>query len=302
MATRELDAPPRILPLYARAAATMLPGAGRLPFLPGHGTDVPDDELVLGDVALHPAHVAAYAKVCGFTLRDELPSTYLHVVAFPLHMALMGDRRFPFGAVGLVHVANRIRRHRPVRLGERPALRVRATPLRPHARGRTFTIVSEARVGDELVWEDVSTFLRRGRSGDAAGPAVAAPERDGAAVAPEPADAVVRWRLPADLGRRYARVSGDRNPIHLHDGPAKLLGFPRAIAHGMWTKARCLAALEPRLPAAHVVDVRFRRPVLLPSTVTFGAEAEGPSIAFTVRGARDGTPHIEGRVEPGAGA
>jgi acyl dehydratase len=70
----------------------------------------------------------------------------------------------------------------------------------------------------------------------------------------------------------------------------------------MWTKARCLAALEPRLPAAHVVDVRFRRPVLLPSTVTFGAEAEGPSIAFTVRGARDGTPHIEGRVDPGAGA
>jgi acyl dehydratase len=302
MATRELDAPPRILPLYARAAATMLPGAGRLPFLSGRGTDVPDVELVLRDVAIDPAHVAAYAKVCGFTLRDELPATYLHVVAFPLHMALMGDPSFPFGAVGLVHVANRIRRYRPVRLGERPALRARATPLRPHARGRTFTIVSEARVADELVWEDVSTFLRRGRSGDAAGTADGERQRGGAAAAAEPADAVVRWRLRGDLGRRYASVSGDRNPIHLHDVPAKLLGFPRAIAHGMWTKARCLAALEPRLPAAHVVDVRFRRPVLLPSTVVFGAEADGPSIAFTVRGAREGTPHVEGRVEPGVGA
>jgi acyl dehydratase len=297
MATRELDAPPRILPLYARAAATMLPGAGRLPFLPGHGTDVPDDELVLGDVALHPAHVAAYAKVCGFTLRDELPSTYLHVVAFPLHMALMGDRRFPFGAVGLVHVANRIRRHRPVRLGERPALRVRATPLRPHARGRTFTIVSEARVGDELVWEDVSTFLRRGRSGDAAGPAVAAPERDGAAVAPEPADAVVRWRLPADLGRRYARVSGDRNPIHLHKLAAKAFGFPSAIAHGMWLKARTLATLQGRLPEAYTVDVAFKLPVLLPATVAISGEQDGQTWTLDVRNSRSGKPHLAGTVQ-----
>ena len=36
----------------------------------------------------------------------------------------------------------------------------------------------------------------------------------------------------------------------------------------MWTKARCLAAL--RLPDAFAVDVRFKKPILLPSKVTFG--------------------------------
>ena len=76
--------------------------------------------------------------------------------------------------------------------------------------------------------------------------------------------ASAQWRLPGDLGRRYAGVSGDRNPIHLHDVPAKLLGFPRTIAHGMWTKARCLAALENRLPEAFAVEARFRRPVRCP--------------------------------------
>ena len=293
MATRELTGAPRILPLYARAAAaTFLPGAGRLPFLPGGGEEIPTDlELELAGVAIDPGHLAAYAKVCGFGLRDQLPPTYLHVVAFPLHLALMGDGRFPFGAVGLVHVENAIVQHRPVGLGERLSMRVRATALAPHQRGRAFTIVSEARAGDELVWAGESTILRR--EGDGGGE-----RRPPAADAPPDPPPVVQWRLPGDLGRRYAAVSGDRNPIHMHDVPAKLLGFPRTIAHGMWTKARCLAALENRLPASFGVRARFRKPVLLPSTVTFGSVEDDGATRFAVRAARDGAPHLDGRVEP----
>jgi acyl dehydratase len=290
MATRTLAGSPRILPLYARAAVKTL--------VPGGGGEIPTDlELELADVAIDPVHLAAYAKVCGFRLRDELPATYLHVVAFPLHMALMTDGRFPFGAVGLIHVRNRIVRHRPVRLEERVSMRVHATALEPHARGRAFTIVSEAHAGDELVWSDETTILRRERSDVNGAGAGAGASR---AVPPEPPAPSAQWRLPGDLGRRYAAVSGDRNPIHLRDVPAKLLGFPRTIAHGMWTKARCLAALESRLPGAFAVEARFRRPVLLPSTVTFAAadEDDGTAIRFAVRAARDGTPHLDGRVAP----
>ena len=55
---------------------------------------------------------------------------------------------------------------------------------------------------------------------------------------------VTRWKAPADIGRQYAKVSGDYNPIHLSAVSAKLFGFPTAIAHGLWNKARTLAALE----------------------------------------------------------
>jgi hypothetical protein len=198
--------------------------------------------------------------VCGFTLRDELPPTYPHVLAFPLHMELLASS--PFSAVGVVHIANRIVQHRPVMLGEALELRVHAGPFAPHRRGRTFDFVSEAYAGGELVWEEFSTMLKRG-AGDESLPRV-----------PEPEDPPVtaHWRLADDLGRRYAAVSGDRNPIHMHGLAAKAFGFPRAIAHGMWTNARCLAAL--RLPDAFTAEVRFRKPILLPSTVTFG-EADG---------------------------
>jgi hypothetical protein len=66
----------------------------------------------------------------------------------------------------------------------------------------------------------------------------------------------------------------------------------------MWTKARCLAALEGRLPDAFAVDVRFRKPILLPSKVEFASAEEGEEILFAVRDAKRQTPHLDGRVAP----
>jgi acyl dehydratase len=305
MATRTLSSSPHILPLYARAAAPMIPGASLLPFVPGGGGEIPDLELTLNGVSADPAAVAAYAKVCGFTLRDQLPPTYPQVLAFPLQMAVMADGGFPFAAVGLVHVENRIVQRRPIGSGEEMAIRVRPTKLEPHPKGRTFTLATEALVGDELVWESVSTMLRRGASNPDAVVVPAARRRDvrpqgagpGEPLAAD-APAGAEWRLGGDLGRRYAAVSGDRNPIHLHALTAKPLGFSAAIAHGMWTKARCLAALESRLPDAFSVDVRFRKPILLPARVGFASAAEGEQIAFAVRDVKRQTPHLDGRVTP----
>ncbi len=316
MATRTLESPPSILPLYARAAAPMIPGASLLPFIPGRGKEIPEIELELTGVRTEPEAVAAYARVCGFALRDHLPPTYPHVLAFPLHMAVMADGSFPFGAVGLVHVENRIEQLRPIGQGEELGLRVRPTPLEPHPRGRTFSLVTEARVGEELVWQSVSTMLRRGPVNHPTdGPKGQEQRADGtksptgedsSAHRPGEVDssahrlgeASAEWKLGDDLGRRYAAVSGDRNPIHMHALTAKPLGFPRAIAHGMWTKARCLAALESRLPDSFAAEVRFRKPILLPARVEFALGGEGEEIAFTVRDAKRQIPHLDGRVRP----
>ncbi|HEX5712895.1 MAG TPA: MaoC/PaaZ C-terminal domain-containing protein [Solirubrobacterales bacterium] len=292
MPTRTLDSSPSILPLYARAAAPMVPGASLLPFVPGGGGEIPELDLRLEGVSAEPGAVADYAKVCGFALRDSLPVTYPHVLAFPLHMAVMADGAFPFGAVGLVHVENRIEQRRPVGIAEQLSVRVRPTPLQPHPKGRTFSLLTEVTVGDELVWSSTSTMLRRGKGDDSA----KAEQSFAALPAETPASA--EWKLGGDLGRRYASVSGDRNPIHMHSLTAKPLGFPAAIAHGMWTKARCLAALEGRLPDAFGVDVRFRKPILLPSKVEFASAGEGEEIAFAVRDAKRQTPHLDGRVAP----
>jgi acyl dehydratase len=187
-----------------------------------------------------------------------------------------------------VHVANSITQNRAIRLDETFTLKVYAENLRPHEKGRQFDVVSELTPNgaEGVVWRDVSTYLRRGGGAESQGP------REQLA-APTP-NAI--WQIPADIGRRYAEVSGDRNPIHLHPLTARAFGFPSAIAHGMWTMAHALAAFEGRLPDAFRLDTRFKQPVLLPAKAAFTTWRTGDGWAFELWNARKPKPHLEGSI------
>ncbi|MFF6997991.1 MaoC family dehydratase [Streptomyces sp. NPDC008313] len=287
MRTRTLTAPPALPPLLARGA--LLSPLKR----PRSGAVFSPTRLVLPGVRIDLARLAAYERVCGFaTGADALPLTYPHVLAFPLAMRLMAERAFPLPLLGLVHTSIEITRRAGTSTAEEYELGVHVEGLAPHRRGTEATVVSEARVAGQLVWESRSTYLARHK---AAGAAHGAP---GEAPVPEerkPLPAAAEWRLDGDLGRRYAAVSGDRNPIHLHPLSARLFGFPRAIAHGMWTVARCLAehGTGPADGTGRALRVRagFRAPVLLPGTVTYAAD--GPD--FALRGPADRV-HLTGEV------
>lgn len=263
---------PGMGPAFARA---LLPSRAKPVELPGHTVMVTDHRQDL-------SRLAEYARVCGFTLRDSVPPTWLHVLTFALQVALLSSRESTIQLVGVVHVANRMRLRRPVAAGERLQLLVHADNLRPQRRGALVDLVSQVRVADEAVWDGVSTYLARGVS--TPGEPAPTPKLDVESTTP-----TAVWRLPADLGRQYRRVSGDPNPIHTHRLAAKAFGFERPIIHGMWTHARLLAALENRLPAAYQVSAQFTRPILLPGTVGFGARRTDDgweSAVTTVDGAK----------------
>jgi len=274
--------------LYGRIAA----GAALEPLRRRPDT-LPERELHRDGIMVDRRQLAAYDRVCGFQLGDTLPATYPHVLAFPLAMELMASGSFPFAVFGLVHVGNAIEQLRPLDAGEPLDLRVRAERLAEHRRGRTVDIVADGYVDGELAWRDRSTYLHREAQRNGPDPAA---QRNG----PDPVPASAEWEVPGDIGRRYAAVSGDRNPIHLHGLAARLFGAKAAIAHGMWTKARCLAALQGQLPAAFSVHVAFKLPVLLPAQVAFASWADGDVRRFALRDARSGEPHVEGSVSPPA--
>src|SRR5262249_52753293 len=115
---------------------------------------------------------------------------------------------------------------------------------------------------------------------------------------PAQTGAVSVIRVPGDIGRRYGAVSGDRNPIHLHNLTAKAFGFPSAIAHGMWVTARTLAGLEGRLPDAYTVEVAFKLPVLLPATLSLAAAQTEDGWTLDLRSAKSGKPHLAGSISP----
>ncbi|MEU6774511.1 MaoC/PaaZ C-terminal domain-containing protein [Streptomyces sp. NPDC046759] len=258
-------------------------GVLRSPFKrPSAEAEFPRERLVLPGVRVDQERLAAYERVCGFPTGDSsIPVTYPHVLGFPSAMRLMSDRAFPLPLLGLVHTSVEITRHGALPAAGAYELAVHIERLAPHRRGTEATVVTGMRAGGQVVWESRSTYLARHRT-----ESPAEPRRE----APGPLPLVAEWRLAEDIGRRYGAVSGDRNPIHLHPLTARLFGFPRAIAHGMWTVARCLAAHGT--PAHAVVRAHFRAPVLLPATVTYGADGTG---RFELRGG-GGRPHLAGEV------
>lgn len=289
MNTREISTSPGTTTLYARALLGSIVGK--------QGNTLPVLKRVQRHIRIDPAHLAAYNRVCGFVQRDTLPGTYPFVLAFAQQMDIITDPAFPFPAMGLVHLQNCIHHMRPIHVAERLTLTVKPANLRAHAKGLAFDMLITVSTDDgEVVWEAVSTSLRRQET--ASGRTTIS---SGSTKSPAPATHCEPWVVPANTGRLYASASGDRNPIHLYALTARLFGFPRAVAHGMWLKARCLAALDNRLPSAYSVDVAFKTPVLMPASVVFQTDSqENRATGFSLRDARSTKPHLAGTLTPHA--
>ncbi len=256
------------------------------------GQTIPRIEAAIRRVDPQPERVKAYREVCGFPDSGTLPLTYPHILGAPLHLELAGHKEFPLPGMGVVHVRNRITQHRPIADEEVLSVECWVEGHEDARLGWEFGLVTEISVDGERVWESVSTALSR-RKGKPTGPR--APRADDDPAGPTDRSAV--WSLSEDLGRRYGRVSGDYNPIHMYSWTAKAFGFKRAIIHGMWSLARSVAELDDDLPQGPLtVDVAFCKPILLPSRVLFDSRRAGDgAIEYEVRDSKDGRARLAGR-------
>lgn len=292
--------------LYARGVATSarLAAAARS----GHAPrTLPDVAYLVAGVRAEADRLTAYQHLLGESASDVLPAAFVHTLAFPVATAVMVRPDFPLPPAGMVHLANHVTQLRPVSLGEVLDIRAFAQNLAPHRRGTQVELVTEVRVAGPghdvsagpVAWRGVSTYLAKGvRLGSDRGADDDGTSGDERApfVPPVPTG---QWRLAADTGRRYAAVSGDRNPIHLSALTARALGFPRAIAHGMYTASRALAVVGAARSDAFTWTVEFATPVLLPGTVTVRiAPDETGGYDLAGWNARSRKPHLTGRVTP----
>lgn len=257
-------------------------------------------ELRVDDVRIDAEHLAEYQRLLGEPVADTAPAGYLFVLAFPLMLGVMTRKGFPLRALGMVHVANRVVQNHPVQIGESIGLRTWAQELRSHRSGTQVELVTQALDADgDVAWEQVATFLAKGTRIEGL-PAAEDTRTDFTPPVP-----TAQWRLERTDAKRYAAVSGDRNPIHLHPLLAKAFGFPRTIAHGMFTAARTLATVGAERGDAYTWDVVFGRPVLLPSTVAVrvahpddGTTSDRASFEIAVWDPKSGKPHLTGTLTP----
>ena len=222
--------------------------------LPELVTEYRLDSLPLDDIA-------RYRAAFGFA-GDRVPLTWWYLLAQRAHLGTMLDPRFPFRIVGLVHMENALEEHGTVAPGQALLVRTVLRPLPPSSSGALRCVLETTGSADGApVFSCASTYLiRRGERGGASKPEEG-PDLSGPPLA--------QWTLDAGSGRRYARLSGDWNPIHLYGWSARLMGMRAPIIHGMHTLASACAALETKSGRhATRIGCRFRAPIPLGSTVS----------------------------------
>lgn len=281
---------PGIVPAYLRILLS------RKPAFVADG--VPRIEAVLGRFEVNPRHLARYRKVCGERELDELPITYPHILATPVHLAMIACEAFPVSLLGVVHVRNRIVQHRPLHVHDTGSIRSWLEGYRDTSRGQELDLQTQVQIGADVVWSETSTFLARhrgrrrvSRTGEPALPNVEMPPRQDVTTS--------TFIVSPAVGRQYARVSGDFNPIHIADLGARFFGLKRAIAHGMWSLARCAAEIGANTFAQPcMLDVAFRRPVAFCARMVLESWMADGRVGFSLRDQEADRGHLLGTVVP----
>ncbi|HDP33994.1 MAG TPA: hypothetical protein ENN29_02670 [Candidatus Hydrogenedentes bacterium] len=236
-------------------------------FTPGRskfaGLDaIPRLEATWSQATESPQKIQAYRELCGIGNDGNLPLLYPHVLTSSMHIHLITDKKFPASALGAVHARMHIMQHRPIADTQAVDIRCRISDARALKAGLETDIATTLSIGDERVWESVATYIFRGRKFGKPG------EQHPWASFEELGQPTLeaQWHVPVDMGKRYAKITGDYNPIHVSRILAKLFGFKRDIVHGMWCLCRCLAHIQDFSYEPPVrLDAAFKGPVFMDS-------------------------------------
>jgi hypothetical protein len=267
----------------------------RKPTLVPTGGEVPRIEARLAKVTVDRKHLASYAEICNTSAGATLPIAYPHILAMPLHLAILGAEAFPVKLFGLVHVQNRIAMRQPLSADEPAEIRAWIEGFRETDRGQEFDLHTEYVVHGDAIWDETCTFLSRKRATSGSmKTTLRSVEGTPDAVAMKSSS----FRAPSGLGRRYGFISGDVNPIHMSDLSARAFGFPKSIAHGMWSLGRLAADFEPaQFDGGCELAATFKLPIYMPAWLMLQRWPIENGSGFALRDAQGDKPHVTGTLK-----
>lgn len=241
--------------------------------------------------------IADYRTVCGFSkdTPDIIPISYLQTLFIGLLGKFITASFFPINPLGLIQTFQSFEQKRAVTTDEILDLSCTLESIKKTKEGIETGFTLEITSKNKIVWQGISTFFTR--------TTIKKKKRS------KKTDDIIltqkeTFSVPSGTGRKYAAVSGDYNPHHLYTLLAKLFGFKKTIAHGMWSLARVTASLDKEFSihdAAHI-EASFKLPIFMPATIVLGYECQNNSkknpvnIIFELRDKQKGLPHLKGKL------
>lgn len=254
---------------------------------------IPEIEVLMPGVVPDPARLAAFRSICACGPSDHLPVAFPETLFLTLMARIVTSSHFPLSPLGLIHMSQSIESLEPVAADRPLDLRCRLADRRVTRKGVEIECALEVTCESSLAWRGTTTFLSRSRATRS--------KKKRKSRRTTPPEVETTFTLPADTGRRFASASSDYNPHHLNVLTARLIGYKRPIAHGMWTLSRCLSELENDHDlTTHTIRADFKKPIYMPATVGYSSSssAAGSMVTFGVHDMRTGAPHLLGSLVP----
>ncbi|WP_395340960.1 MaoC/PaaZ C-terminal domain-containing protein [Ningiella sp. W23] len=262
------------------------------------------DRMLVQKHHINPEQVAQYNEIVEWPQEQShlLHPNYIQVMSLPMQLDLMTSSPFPFKALGLVHIANRINIVKLPELESQLTISCYFGHLYSHKRGAVFEVHTDASLNGVVAVKATSYYLAKANKktnftyGDGLStfsPSVFSDPSHKAVKAQAQEDSqhtqyAHDLSFSAQCGRRYAAVSGDYNPIHLWPATSRLFGFKNTIAHGMYSHARCISALQANASVQcqkmSTIKVLFKQAIELPAKTTLHSSSDNHgNTHFTLR-------------------
>ncbi|MEM7510145.1 MAG: MaoC/PaaZ C-terminal domain-containing protein [Bacteroidota bacterium] len=229
------------------------------------------------DIRINASKMDAFLGYFGF--QSKSPLSYLYVLAQRAQIKVMLDREFTMAIPGMIHVENQLVMDSAYNRND--PFHIQAKVNVPYKKEGSLIPISEIHFlqNGKRVAYCKSTYLAKRKS------VKKSPKKEKAI--PEIASLLNQERLELDLSsaRKYAAISGDKNPIHTSSFLAKMFGLKNAIMHGWYSV--CLAEKKfEKFSQTRIeeISVHFISPISLPSrsTLKFG-KTKTEEISFQVR-------------------
>ncbi|QUM76443.1 hypothetical protein HWV00_09510 [Moritella sp. 24] len=292
--TTHVSKSPFIMPLYIKALCHAVIKAIIKPRI----NNLISEQYCINALSINLRHLQQYIKCCGFNHTGYLPITYPFVIAFPLLMKLMTSTKFPVSILGLIHYKNQIIQHYPIKQNAILTVTCRVKQDHTSNRGRFIQVHIDIFEDKKLMWECTATFLHKCQKkqylDNSHNSNTAFSSHD---------EQMIEIMPPFTFSKfnalRYAYISRDINPIHLHYIPAKLMGFKSSILHGMFAKAHVLANLENVIDIQRIsIDVQFNNAIFLPGEVSLNAALSPQNSTFKLINSEKRMTHLSGVILP----
>lgn len=159
-------------------------------------------------------------------------------------------------------------------------------------------ITSTPSAPDALIADMFAIVPLGGGKGEGKKDAGAKKEKKDVARVPDDARELAYFKLSANAGLDFAKLTGDFNPVHWIPGYARAFGFPNVILHGFGTMARAIEGVNRGVFAGDVTRIkrwscRFTKPLVLPAKA--GLYVRGQDVYVGV--AKGGPAYLVGRYE-----